>query len=140
MSPSVPFRPRSLEAHRPRYVAALVPVYDMDECGRRPELRPGIRPEHVFDFSDGLRLLISRDRLAGGRGVITHCSASAITSTAAYLEIETRMRLEGVGAAQAWFCATVLERWRDLAGGALPGEPEFKGFSPGKGVPHWFLS
>lgn len=52
--------PMKLAQHRERIPAALDPVYTLDML--ETEGRPGLKPEHVFDFEDGMRLIISKDR------------------------------------------------------------------------------
>ena len=67
----LPRQTESLKALRKRLPAALEDVYTP---GQSP--RPGEQRKHVFDLENGVRLIISRDRLDSGKAGI-HISASA---------------------------------------------------------------
>lgn len=132
----ISFRPRSVDQQRLRYSTALVKIYDMLEVELHPSIAPGGKPEHVFDFEDGLTLIISRERTPHGQ-VVTHCSASSHSSTPVNLELAMRSEHESPRDAVVWFLRFAVERWREL--GLFTHEPKFIGFSEGKGIPHWHL-
>jgi len=123
------WRPRALAVQRRRYPAAIVDIFDHQEglpSALAGELRR-IDPVHVFDFEDGLRLIVSRERTLNGR-LHLHLSASVEPGTP-------------VAAARAasdeWFKALAIARWQALA--ESRSEPAFLGVSPAARAPHWYL-
>lgn len=65
-------KPQSYDTLRQRYPEALRQVYDIDAGILDP--RPGEQAQHIFDHTDGVRLIISRDKSDGK--TILHVSAS----------------------------------------------------------------
>ena len=128
---AVPWTPQTVDALQARYAAALVELYDHRAIAARRQRRPGIHPHQVFDFSDGLRLIISRDRQRDQRTGI-FVSGSIVPQTA----LEERLKALGTNAATA-LCAIVSERWQAVA--RSDRVPEFRGWSTGKGVPHFVV-
>lgn len=63
-----------MEALKEKYKNALSNPYSVDKVIEGSQIRPGIKPEHVFDFENGIRLIISRD-YHGGKEYI-HISGS----------------------------------------------------------------
>lgn len=61
----IPFSPKSMNLNRARYKAALRDWYSAEKCAAGQQERPGNKAKHVFDFEDGIRLIISRDRNNG---------------------------------------------------------------------------
>ena len=57
----LPFEPENLEALRARLPAALKARYDVEAVARKVGRRPGELREHVFDFDDGIRCIVSID-------------------------------------------------------------------------------
>jgi len=70
----VPTAPEPLDALRARYPRALEYVYHADKV-RAGGIGPGEVAANVFDFEDGLRLIVSRERLPDGR-LVLHVRAS----------------------------------------------------------------
>jgi hypothetical protein len=59
----IPRKPESIEALKARYSKALERLYDVEIIsGNNYEGRPSLYPEHIFDFQDGFRLIISREK------------------------------------------------------------------------------
>lgn len=79
----VPFNPQPIEVLKARFPAAIAKSYSVQHVSENPEDRPGSRPEHVFDFEDGVRLIVSRD-FHNGREVI-HFSGSLMQGAGFYL-------------------------------------------------------
>ena len=72
------YHPRTATEQRVRWKAAAATVWDFaDLAGTGPPERdrPGLHPEHVLDFHDGIRLIVSRDLYGDGK-VHLHVSAS----------------------------------------------------------------
>lgn len=62
----LPFEPQSIEQHKHRWHLAIDPLLDLvhDRAGTIAKLatdRPGLHRPHLFDFLDGLRLIVSRE-------------------------------------------------------------------------------
>lgn len=76
----LPTIPESIEALRARYHEALAPTYLIVDERSGEWHGIGQKRKHVFDFDDGLRLIISRERGAipalPAHQVIIHVSAS----------------------------------------------------------------
>lgn len=75
----LPFEPESTEELKARYDEALQEVFDPREVANDPDLSPGKKREHVFDFEDGVRLIVSVDQIDKKvKPRITHYSASVV--------------------------------------------------------------
>lgn len=111
---------------RARYAAALEPVYDPVKLIEGNYIRPGEQRRHVFDFTDGLRLIISRDVLDDLP--VIHVSASVKPHTDLYRELATG--LINIAA----FNRLVDWRFRELD---ETRHLELLGVSDGKGIPHF---
>lgn len=122
----LPFEPQPMAALQERFAEALRRVFDY-RAGVPDEIPSGLR-EHVFDFEDGVRMIVSRDMEDEG-GVYLHVSASVEPGMLYATLITTR-----VITAQD-FLRRVERRFAQLSGQEEP--LEFCGFTRGKGVPHW---
>jgi hypothetical protein len=126
------FQPMTATEHRNRWAAATARVWDFTNLEGIAELpldadRPGVHPEHIFDFHDGLRLIVSVDRY-GDDGDYLHVSASARPDSTLWRKIKNGLPLKQLG-------DLVKERVRFLSGREVTlGYVTF----PGKGVPHYF--
>ena len=90
MSPTVEFEAESLEVAQERFSASVKDLYDGTE-----ELRPGEQRKHIFDFEDGLRLIVSKDQYpdpAGSVGI--HVSASVVDDETCGLYARIRAAIE----------------------------------------------
>ena len=119
---TVHWRPEPLTALRARYPAALEHVYDAADLVLG--LRPGNQPQHVFDWVDGLRLIVSRERTADGRTAI-HFTASILPNT----PLSKRMPKADK------FPSLACERWQQLAKSGRTAE--LVAISTEKGIPHF---
>jgi hypothetical protein len=70
----LPFEPELEESLKARYPEAVRDVVDIGKTESCPQVRPGLSREHVFDLFDGLRLIISKDKLEVA--TVLHVSAS----------------------------------------------------------------
>jgi hypothetical protein len=119
-----------LAALRARYGEAVRDVYDHACIAAGQQNRPSNQRKHVFDFQDGLRLIVSRDRTFVGRtGVFV--SASLMPGTPVYESLRLHR-----GDAREGFCTVVRERWQQLADSKRM--PEFQGWSEA-GIPHFVV-
>jgi hypothetical protein len=91
--------------------------------------RPGTQRRHVFDFADGVRLIVSRDRMVNGREDIC-VSGSMVPNSAAQRKV-------GSEDVETRWCDLVTEKWHALAGSDQV--LELMGWSAGKGVPHFVV-
>lgn len=123
-------RPEKVAALAARYAKALEHVFDVEAIEFSGAKRPGEMAECVFDFEDGLRLIVSRDRFPNG-DIKTHVSASARVSSELYQHI----KFGSVN--QVEFCAMVTMAHAEISG--TKGGLELLGFSEGKMVPHFLV-
>lgn len=112
-----------MEDSRERFAAAIKDTYDGSE-----ELRPGQQRKHIFDFEDGLRLMVSRDHYQTQEGEDApeihgiHVSASLAEdpSLAIYDRIREAIRanlsIAPITSAERVLDATARERFLLLSG------------------------
>jgi len=98
------------------------PLADLWVAVQNMNDRPGLHRENVFDFEDGLRLIISKDRLFSDPKENVHLSASWTSkerapTTWADVDLE------------------VIKHYQSIGG---PGLLQFIGASSGN-VPHWVV-
>ncbi len=72
----VPFEPEPIEEACERFPVALETTYEAWRSDLPGWNRPGQKRENIFDFEDGLRLMVSRDVLHAGGEPVIHVSAS----------------------------------------------------------------
>lgn len=101
-----PIAPQELAALRLRIPAALEPVFDMESLRLGlvlpPEDRDGV---HLFDFHDGLRVMVTREDGAHPGGIHLHASVSLRVGTylyASFLNDSRRQSDRPVPAARLW--------------------------------------
>lgn len=104
-----------------RYKEAIREPYSVAKVLKEQETRPGNKPKHVFDFEDGIRLIISRDYHKDSEYI--HFSGSV--SDTHFKGIVGKNILD-----------MMLRKFKDLTG--YEGQPQFGGITPG-GIPHWFI-
>jgi hypothetical protein len=123
----LPPQPQTTEENRNRFPAAVRRVFFVEDIERGGE-RPGQLREHVFDWPDGLRLIISREDF-GDMQPVLHMSASANK------EYPLWRRLAKGKVSISDFLDLAALRFFEISKGthALV----FEGFSIPKGIPHW---
>ncbi len=104
MSDRLPFEPESLKDIKERFADALRPDVEVGAVLAGLVKRPGQLRKHVFDFKDGMRMIVSMDRAGEERAV--HVSFSS------HRPIKRRSDYEK-------FCAKMKERLEELAGRAV---------------------
>lgn len=134
----VPYTNETLAELQARFTKALEHVYDQDAIIRRDAIRPGEIPAQVFDFEDGLRLLVSRERSPDGK-IFLHVSASF--KERCRIVDELRLQIFGCGSEykarlifEQW-AASIPARFAELAQDNGP-PIELIGWSAGR-IPHW---
>jgi len=137
MTMTLPHRRETLEAAKARLDAALEPLWNvtaLTHAGPDTDF-PGQHRRHVFDFDDGLRLIISRDELPQALGdtgtdVVIHVSCSVDEeSTLGGTLPRTEAGIDTLGKIAG-------RRIGDLFGTAEAPEPMY--WKDGR-VGHWFL-
>lgn len=113
----IPFQPESDESLRARYHKAVEKPWSIDPKGPTPTDGPGKHREHIFDFEDGMRLIISIDK--GPEDELLHFSASMFK----HIEGDTLKLAE--------------QRFREMSG---CDRPAYRHIVTPMGVPHWFIS
>lgn len=84
----LPHNPLTVEQHKTRYAQALVKTYHSEDCERGAPT-PGQCADNLFDFDDGLRLIISKDVLEDSPKPILHVSASVLPRSLLYNDLES---------------------------------------------------
>lgn len=85
------FKPETVAEMKKRLHFALMPTYDVDEVAAGKVQSPGTLRQHVFDTLDGLRMIISRDKV--GDSVSLHISVSL---DAKHMNIQSRYAAENI--------------------------------------------
>jgi hypothetical protein len=70
----LPACPYTVSQHQIRYAKAIEHLWFVEDIERGGD-RPGLCPENVFDFHDGMRLIISKD-CGLHSDIVLHASAS----------------------------------------------------------------
>lgn len=71
----LPIEPETLAEMKLRFPKAVESVIYIDKVRSGEQVSPSKLREHVFDFSDGMRMIVSREDLGDGN-VFYHASAS----------------------------------------------------------------
>ena len=125
----LPWNPEKITVLRARYAAAVTDLYDHGAIAAGVQPRPGTRRRHVFDWPDGLRLIVSRDRLMDGRiGICVSGSVQGNTRLSRWLQTPDPATA---------LASLVCQRWQHLA--RSDRIPQLVGWSSGKGVPHFVV-
>ena len=95
----LPFEPEIEDALRARYPDAVMDVYDVQRI-MDGLARPGTMRKHVFDYFDGMRFIVSRDKVRND--IFFHVSVSMMMGTMPPGKALLQM---------------ILEKVRDLRGG-----------------------
>jgi len=123
---TLPFAPESLARLRSRYRAALIKVFD---CRRGvPYPQPSQLRGHVFDFEDGMRMVISRERVSETEQWL-HMSTSFVPGT------KNGNLLKRRALTKEQFLELALETFAKLSHDHGP--LEFIALTGEKGIPHW---
>jgi hypothetical protein len=130
------FSPEPVELLTKRFPKALERLYDAESVQLGVQLPPSQSARQVFDFDDGLRLIVSRE-FWSERGKVLHLSASIKERTPLYEELRKKVKTVGTDAMEEHFRELAESRYQLLSGDTR--EFCFAGNSEEKGVPHWFL-
>jgi hypothetical protein len=130
--PPIPEAPEPVEALRARYPRALEPVYDAVAIRDRGATRPGEVAANVFDFEDGMRLIINRERMPDGE-LVLHVSASVRNGSALGGELRDAARTKSAAVIKEMMAFRVGSHFHQLSGET---GLELAGWTGG-GVPHF---
>jgi hypothetical protein len=106
----LPFRPESVEKLKGRYHLALDPPNDVESVEIGVCLPPEEQRRNLFDFDDGLRMVISYDVHEDGKKAI-HLAAFMLNGS----ELQDRLRLENGGLDTETYLRDVILRFRLLS-------------------------
>ena len=121
------FMPESLVVLQSRYKKSVEETLDPKTVEEADW--PGLNRKHIFDFQDGMRMIICKE--IWDQEVYIHFSTSALPGTRMYAAI-------AVGSMSfARFRNLSLLRFRKISGDVRPAE-RLLGQSA-KGVPHWLI-
>ena len=132
---SLPFNPEPLVALQARYPRALEVVYDQQEIAERGGIRPGQVPANIFDFDDGLKLIVSRERDLDDDAIL-HLCASFLSVRRIADEFRLLTLTRSTESVFAEWLRDVPHRFRELSNDSRP--IRFLGCSE-NGVPHWII-
>jgi hypothetical protein len=118
----LPFIPETLEELQRRFKAAIAKPVNAVYASAHPEESPGKKREHVFDFVDGIRLIVSRDY--AGNDEVLHVSASV-------------EELIWKGPFDKTLLTHMKRRFEMLSGYAIPAGHSF--VMSERGIPHWLF-
>ena len=134
--PTVPIKPEPVEALRARYAEAVAAVVDEESIRLGLAVPPSSKRQHVFDFEDGVRLIVSQDKPG-----ILHISASVEAGTQTFAEgcaiIERSHAHDITGAAivaAALLTTRAISHFREISGDPRP--LRFVWLTRG-GILHW---
>lgn len=131
--PPVPYTTETLAELQARYPRALEFVFDQEAIQNQGAIRPGEVAAQVFDFEDGLRMIVSREQEADGK-LLLHLSASFRNECAMADKFLGRLRKVSRSAALEEWRVGVELRFAELASDRRPFR--FLGWS-GNMIPHW---
>jgi hypothetical protein len=132
--PTLESTPEPSEALAARYPAAIEKLWEYDRYGNCAcGLRPSTEREHVFDFEDGLRMIISRDHhVDEPEPSFIHVSASFGVGTELFKILSKGLTVDIM---MADFKNRCSERFSELSGELIPETATF--IMSDMGVFHW---
>jgi len=125
----LPINPQPIEVLKQRFSDAVKNSYDVLKVAENSESRPGQKPEHIFDFQDGIRLIISRDRYKEKE--VLHFSASVFEAYPIEPGLPPRLYV-------AKFLGECTAHIVELSG-CKTQDVKLVTITAGKGVPHWIV-
>lgn len=132
MTNVLPFTPQPEEILRLRLPEALKVVHDPLK-----NFRVGVDPRYVFDFENGLRLIVSVDLLFPPSPPSVHFSASVETDTELFKQARDVVNGTNRSAAMRMLRDVAETRFCSMTG--YVGRLFFIGFTPDGLVPHWHI-
>lgn len=117
----IPFSPQPFQVLKERFYKCLIQSWNVENVSKNPNERPGNQQQYVFDFEDGIRLIVSRDHYKGKE--VIHVSASVDHKLYDMARASTLL-------------TDMYHKFMGLSGIKTP--PEHFFFSE-KGVPHWLI-
>jgi hypothetical protein len=126
----MPFEPEPTATLKGRYCKALFKWYDYRGGGLTLEEGPCANRDQVFDYFDGVRLMVSLDIEPEGERFL-HLSASVPDYGSTLFK-----RIARGECSLDEFCMLVEEKWRTLSGDLRPFTRAREVFTA-RGVPHW---
>jgi len=131
----LPNEPRPVAELKARYRAALAHTYDQRAVVEGGCIRPGEVRANVFDFDDGLRLIVSRERDATGR-VWLHYSASFPGDCRIADEIRLLRLTMAMASVMAKWVGSIPARFAELSGDGRQADRHWRSEI---GIPHWLI-
>ena len=129
-TPVIPtWEPMPAKDHVVRYPLALAKVWDVESIEMGTEQSPALDPSCRFDFHDGMRMIISRNRMPDGE-IVIYVSASAQMGSKLNKSVSSPSRMLG-------FIEIVKDRFAFIS--QSKDRLELLGFSAGKGVPYFLV-
>jgi len=144
----LPYQPETDVSLIQRFPKAIEKVWQEDEFLREGLFRPGALREHVFDFEDGLRVIVSHEEHGEERNRerFVHFSASIMPDTKldarlkslAHRDARKKSFVEITRECREQFKYVAITGFQKLSACEVLDE-DFSCGSAEKGVPHWFV-
>lgn len=134
--PPVPVNPEPLDALKARFPKALEFVFDAVGIRDKGLIRPGECVANVFDFEDGIRLIVSRE-LMPDRTRVLHFSASVFDPDRLKNRLERIIWTMSPAVRKAWFIGECVHLWKRLSDDKR--QTNFVGFTESEQVAHWCI-
>lgn len=125
----LPINPQPLATLKQRFADAVKDVYNVETIAANPGDRPGQKEQHIFDFEDGIRLIVSRDRFKEKE--VLHFSASVFEGYDIEAGLHPRLYL-------AKFLGECTAHITELSG-CKTDDVVLVAITKDKGVPHWII-
>jgi hypothetical protein len=131
----IEFKPESVGNLAFRYHRCLEKTYTINEilCGKIAP--PSQNRNCVFDFENGLRLIISKEIFGSKTGL--HISASMQEGSELYENCWKLADFNRAKEGKRYFLSHVVSSFREISSDFRP--MKFVEISPEKGVPHWVI-
>ncbi len=135
----IPFQPETIDEVKRRYPSAVRDVYDTKQIHLGHQERPSNQRKHVFDFFDGMRLIISHETgeiKPSDCDEFVHVSASFEEKSLIASKLRHLAGIKGKRIVQIKFCDMAKKRFQCISGESCSLVPA--GVSK-ENIPHWYL-
>lgn len=132
------YKPQSMRSLRLRLRDALERIWDCTEPGlaeqERTGIRPGNDPRNIFDFQNGIRMIISREQV--DQGIWIHISCSVQPGTELGAKLAMMVGQHSLDVINREFERSCRKYYKRLTG---DGSGMQKVHTSEKSVPHWVI-
>lgn len=130
------FEPETIEQLKSRFLKALETSWSVKRAIKDSDNTPGKKREHVFDFEDGIRIIISRDRFEGIQ--VIHFSAS-FGNVESFMKTYPRQKGITLQEDKDRIVELMKKRFIEISGFPESERIKFLGTHGSKLIPHWII-